>query len=134
MKKISGFNLLILCFTLLLPSCIIKDGDWKDNIKLSAKTVEFQAQADSVIITSKGDWWWICDISVNDNHFYGFGINPDSDNYKIKQDCFIVERRDKHTLFIRLDENPLNVSRIVTVELEAGDYFDRVTITQKAKQ
>jgi hypothetical protein len=134
MKKISGFNLLILWITLLLPSCIIKDGNWKDNIKLSVKTVEFQAQADSVIITSKGDWWWICGISVNDNHFYGFGIYPDSDNYTIKQDCFIVERRDKHTLFIRLDENPLNVSRIVTVELEAGDYFDRVTITQKAKQ
>jgi hypothetical protein len=134
MKKTSGFYLMILSLIQFLPSCIIKEGDWKDNIKLSAKTVEFQYQADSVIITSKGEWWWICDITVNENHFYGFGINPDSENYKIKQDCFIVERRDKHTLFIRLDENHSNVSRIVTVGLQAGDYFDRVKITQKAKQ
>ena len=134
MKKLSCFTLLILFLILFLSSCIIKDGAWKDNIKLSAKTVEFQAKADSAIITTKGDWWWICDITVNDNHFYGFDINPDSENYKIKQDCFIVERRDKHTLFIRLDENLLNVSRVVTVGLEAGDYFDRITIMQKAKQ
>ena len=134
MKKISCFNLLILFFTMLLPSCIIEDGKWKDNIKLSAKSLEFQAKPDSSIITTEGDWWWICDITVNDNHFYGFDINPDSENYIIKQDCFTVERRDKHTLFIRLDENLLNISRVVTIGLEAGDYFDRVTITQKARQ
>ena len=119
---------------MILKTPTRKDGVWDDNIKLSLKTDEFTANADSIMITTQGSWWWICDITVNDNHFYGFGINPDSDNYRIKQDCFIVERRDKHTLFIRLDENPLNISRIITVGLEAGDYFDRVTITQKAKQ
>jgi hypothetical protein len=134
MKEVSGFNLFVLISVLFLSSCInIKDGDWDDNIKLSARKVEFQAQADSVIITTKGDWWWICDISVNDNHYYDFGIDPDSENYKIEQDCYVIERRNTHILFIRLDENPLNVSRVVTVGLEAGDYFDRVTITQKPK-
>jgi hypothetical protein len=42
-----------------------------------------------------------------------------------------VERRDKTKLFIKVDENPANVQRLITVGLEAGDYFDKVTITQK---
>ena len=136
MKRVLIFILLVLNIIIITSSCtrIRKDGDWDDNIKLSIKADEFTADGDSVIITTKGGWWWISDIIVNDNYFYGFGINPDSDNYRIKQDCFIVERRDIHTLFIRLDENPLNISRIVIVGLEAGDYFDRVTITQKAKR
>ncbi len=45
----------------------------------------------------------------------------------------IFERRDKHTLFIKVEENPLNAKRIITVGLEAGDYPDMVTITQKPK-
>ncbi|MBK9388769.1 MAG: hypothetical protein IPN68_00770 [Bacteroidetes bacterium] len=134
MRKLTGFIIMFLVSAMLLTSCIIKDGAWKDNIKLSARSVEFNAQADSVIITTKGEWWWVCSISVDSNFFSGFTINPDSENYKIEQDCFVVERSDKHTLFIRLDENPVNTVRIVRVGLEAGDYFDTVTITQKAKQ
>ena len=55
-----------------------------------------------------------------------------ADKYSIKKDCFLVERRDKNTLFVRVDANPLNVIRTITIGFEAGDYFDRVTITQKA--
>jgi hypothetical protein len=136
MKRVLIIILLVSNIIFIISSCTHnrKDGDWDDNIKLSVRTDEFTATPDSIIITTKGSWWWISDITVNDNHFYGFGINPDSESYIIKKDCFLVERRDEHTLFIRLDENPLNVRRIVTIGLEAGDYFDRVTITQKAKQ
>jgi hypothetical protein len=135
MKRVLFLIPAVLNIFILASSCtrIVEDGDWDDNIKLSSKTVEFTPFADSVLVTTEGSWWWICDITVNDKYFNGFGINPDSENYRIKQDCFIVERRDKHTLFIRIDENPLDATRIVTVGLEAGDYFDRVTITQKAK-
>lgn len=41
-----------------------------------------------------------------------------------------MERRDKNTLFVKVNENPLQVQRVIIVELEAGDYFDSVTITQ----
>ena len=34
--------------------------------------------------------------------------------------------------FIKVEANPNNVKRIITVGLEAGDYFDRVTVTQKS--
>lgn len=120
---------------IILYSCSNrKDGDWDDNIKLSKKSVEFNSSCDSVIIKTGGSWWWITDISVDNINYYDFSdVDLQADSYSIKHDCFVVERRGRNTLFIKLDENPLNVRRIMTIGLEAGDYFDRVTITQKAK-
>ena len=134
MKKLLIFSPLMLFIILLLSSCPRPKGDWDDIIKLSTKSAEFSANGDSVLITTGGSWWWVSDVSVNDEWFYNFqGINLEADSYIIKENCFNVERRDKHTLFIKVYENPLSVKRIITVGLEAGDYFDRVTITQKPK-
>jgi len=130
MKKGSIFILLILLITLILSSC----GPWTDNIKLSTKSAEFSANGDSIIVTTKGSGWWLSEITVDGKKFYDFdGIDVFADSYTIKQDCFTFERRDRHTLFIKLDPNPLDLKRIVIVELESGDYFDRVTITQNPK-
>lgn len=136
MKKTITICLLII-FSGILFSCSDtkrKDGDWDDNIKLSSKSVEFNASADSVIITTEGTGWWISNVSVNNTYYQ---LSPDikveSKHYSFKKDCFVVERRDKNTLFIRLDANQLPVKRIFSVELEAGDYFDRILIIQKAK-
>jgi hypothetical protein len=109
------------------------DGKWDDNIKLSVKKLEFSAEGDSAIIKTKGTWWWITDISVNKEHYFNYGINQDSESYTIKDGCFVIERRDARTLFIKVDANPRDSVRVITVGLEAGDYFDRVTVTQKAK-
>lgn len=116
-------------------SCSEKElGDWDDNIKLSTKAVEFSSLSDSVTIKTGGSKWWVSDVSVNSDWFYGFkDINLEADSYTIQQDCFVVERRDKNTLFIKVDENPLKVQRVITVGLQAGNYFDRVTITQKPR-
>ena len=71
---------------------------------------------------------------MDDKNFAHFpGVDILADNYIIKEDCFVVARREKYTLFIKLDENPLNVNRIVDVVLEDGDYHDGVKITQKPK-
>lgn len=136
MKNILLFFSVVIIIS-VLNSCSDKQdliGKWNDNIKLSTKAVEFDANSDSVIITTQGDWWWITDVTVDNETFSAFeGVNMESYNYSIKQDCFIVERRDKNTLFIKVDENLLSTPRIITVGLEAGDYFDRVTITQASK-
>jgi hypothetical protein len=130
-KRLLYFNLLIIA-VIALNSCIKPKGIWDDNIHLSTRSVKFSSAGDSSIIKTKGTTWWVSDVSVDSTWFYNFpGINPESDNYKIKQDCFTVERRDKNTLFIKVDPNPLSVKRIITVGLEAGDYFDRVTVTQE---
>jgi hypothetical protein len=130
MKKGSVFTILILSVALILLSC----GRWSDNIKLSTKTAEFSAKGDSLTVTTKGSGWWLSEITVDGKDFYDFnGIDIHADSFTVKQDCFTFERRDRHTLFIKLDPNPLDLKRIVVFELESGDYFDRVTITQKPK-
>ena len=135
MKRILYLNLfIVLAFSIYSCSKTTMEGIWEDNIKLSTKSAEFSALGDSITIKTGGDWWWISDISVDNKWYYDFQlINIESNSYSIKLDCLVIERRDKNTLFIKVDSNPLNAKRIITVGLEAGDYFDRVTITQKPK-
>jgi len=117
---------------LILSSCIDYIGGWSDNIHLSVKEVTFSASEDSVIIKTKGSSWWISGVSVDTANYYRFtGVDVLSDKFLIKEDCFVIERRDKNTLFVRVDANPLPVSRIITVGFEAGDYFDRVYYGEK---
>jgi len=136
MKRLLCFKWLI-AIVIFFYSCSDKKdliGKWDDNIKLSVKAVEFGANTDSVTITTEGDFWWVTNVTVNSERYHIFdSIDIESDNYSFKHDCFVVERQDKNTLFVKIDENQLSTPRIVTVGLEAGDYFDRVTITQAAK-
>jgi hypothetical protein len=130
MKKQIGYLFLAVSMTFVILSC----GRWSDNIKLSARTVIFKSAGDSTIITTKGDWWWLTGVTVDTKKFYDFGgIDVIADNYIVKMDCFTFERRDKNTIFIKLDPNPNNLQRVVVFELEAGDYFDRITITQNSE-
>jgi hypothetical protein len=130
---IPAFILLVIIITAY--SC--KDqliGKWDDNIKLSTKNVEFGSAADSVIITTKGEWWWITDISIDLESFYDFrDIDQESDHYTIVQNGITVERRDLKTMFIKVEANPLDRKRVISVGLEAGDYFDRVYVNQAAE-
>ncbi len=133
------FIVALLAATAVLGSCKKEEsrliGDWDDNIHLSQKTAEFKAVGDSVIVTTKGTWWWVDGVTVDGTDYYNFtDVDIEASSYIIAQDCFVVERRNKTTLVIKLDANPLNTARVVTVGLEAGDYFDRVTITQKASE
>ena len=137
MKK-NAFFFIVLVF--ILCSCSKKEinwGAWSDNIKLSTKKAEFNALGDSITITTKGIGWWISAVavtSVDTLIFFNFsGINMMATNYVIKQNCFDVEHRDNHTLFIKVDANPYNVKRIIEVGLQAGDYGTGVTIAQKSK-
>jgi hypothetical protein len=134
MKLLFHFKLLIILAAMFFSCADRLDpiGKWSDVIKLSTKSVEFDAHADSVTITTEGDWWWVTDVSVDDTVYYDFrDVNLEADNFSIQRDCFVVERRDKTKLFIKVDENPANVQRLITVGLEAGDYFDKVTVNQK---
>ncbi|MDX1828619.1 MAG: hypothetical protein R3342_03640 [Lutibacter sp.] len=137
-NKLNIFYLITL--SLFIYSCSNSNNDrpigqWDDNIKLSIKDVTFKSTSDSIIITTEGDWWWVIGISINNENFEDFGgIDVTSDNYTIEQNGILIEKRDKNTLFIQADENPLNIERKIIVQLEAGDYFDRVIITQNAAE
>ncbi len=81
---------------------------------------------------TKGSWWWIVEISLDDSTKLDFeGINILSDQYNIASNGYVVERRDSNTLFVSLEANPKKTLRILKIFLEAGDYFDGVTISQK---
>lgn len=132
MKKI----MILIASIFILTSCSDKEdpiGIWDDNIKLSTKNVDFDAKTDSVTITTEGDWWWIDAITFEDSTYSYYGredINLESDSYSIIEEQFLVERRDKNTLFVKINENNTGEERIMNITFEAGNYFDYVNIKQ----
>lgn len=129
----------LIVFTLILGSCSTERlvGDWDDNIKLSTKTVHFDKNKNATTITTKGEWWWINGLIVNGEHFQPSKDQEDidltSDSYAFKGDWFTVEKKNKTTLYIEVDENNTVAKRNIVVTLQAGNYFDGVTITQQAE-
>lgn len=136
MRKILALGLFI-GLIIVVSSCSDKnrlDGDWDDCIKLSAKDVDIAAIADSVIIKTEGTGWWITDVGIDDDIYHDFeDIDVMSDKYAIEIGDIVVKRRDKKTLVIVVNDNPFDSERVINIGLEAGDYFDNVTVTQKAK-
>jgi len=130
-------NIMILIASILiLTSCSDKEdpiGKWDDNINLSTKSVDFEKKTDSVTITTEGNWWWIDAITFEDSTYCYYGredINLESDSYSIIEEQFLVERRDKNTLFVKINENNTGEERIMNITFEAGNYFDYVKINQ----
>jgi len=135
MKKIQVLLFIAVSF-FMLSSCDKDDpdGKWSDNIKLSSKSAELEATSDSVTFTTEGTWWWVTDIVVGDSTYFDFeNINMGGYNYSIQVGDVVVERRDTTTLFVKAGANSTGAVRNIKVGLEAGDYFDRVVIKQKAE-
>lgn len=134
MKNIQLF-LLLLVSVFIYSSCEKDDpdGKWDDIIKLSSKLADLEATADSVTFTTEGTWWWVIKITMNDStYFPADSINLEADSYIIQVEDVVVERQDATTLVVKAQENTTGAERIIRVGLEAGDYFDSVTVTQAA--
>ena len=128
MKK----SLIFILIALLFYGC----GKWPDNIHLSVKDITFKAEADSAIITTKGTSWWIDNVSINDtaySYYHVDSINLLGDTYILRDDCFIIEKRNNTTIFVKMDANTTGNERFMTITFEAGDYFDYVHINQLAE-
>lgn len=130
MKKL--FYLFI--FVSLLFSCSDSqraDGDWDDNIKLSKKSVVFNAQADSIVISAKGSGWWINSANLCDEYVMkDIGLDK---YFSYKSENFSVVKRDAHTIFIKMSENITNVDRCLSIDLQNGDFFNSIRVNQKHK-
>ena len=122
-------------FVFIVSLCSCADTHsmlWGDNIQLSAKTAVLSANSDSVTFTTGGESWWLTSVSVDNVYFrLPQDVNPDAASYTFKQDCFVVERRNKQVLFIKVEKNLTKSARSIVVMLQAGDYFDSVVVTQK---
>jgi hypothetical protein len=109
------------------------DGDWDDNIKLSQKEAKLTAENDSIVITTEGEWWWIDNISLNgESNFDLSGIDTTTKNFIIDETEFKIERKNTTEIHVEMTKNQTGSERILIIGLEAGDYFDRIIITQSA--
>jgi hypothetical protein len=111
------------------------DGDWDDNIKLSTKDVDLASHTDSVIITTEGDYWLIGYVCFEDSiydYYHQESINLEAESYVITENDFLIERQDKNTLFVKINENTSGNKRVLNITISSGDYFDNVFINQAA--
>ena len=122
-------------FFLSLLSCDSEEpiGKWEDNIKLSKKEVSISANANTVIITTEGTWWWIDGISLNGEHNFDMSdIDTSRENFLIEETIFSIERRNAKEIHISMNKNDSGSERILAIGLQAGNYFDRITVIQAA--
>lgn len=128
MKK----NIILILIVIFNMSCSDnKDGDWNDNIKLSQKELRFDSLENSAIITTEGDWWWISGIFFKDGQTFDLSnVDTTANNFTITESAFTLERKNGKEISIKLYENTTGSERILKVGLQAGNYFDGITIIQ----
>lgn len=134
MKKYLTIGVFSILFLNLL-SCDSEeiDGRWDDNIKLSEKNVSFTAELNSTVITTEGAWWWISGIRINDDWSYDLSDTDTSkENFVIEETEFRIERKNATEIHISMQKNQSNSERVLTIGLQAGNYFDGIKVTQSA--
>ncbi|WP_196887459.1 hypothetical protein [Aureivirga sp. CE67] len=110
------------------------DGKWQDIIKISKKELSINAESNSVLITTEGASWWINGISLNGDSNYDLQqLDTSQDNFIIEENEFKVERKNAKELHIFMTENPTENKRSLIISLQAGNYFDGITIIQSGK-
>ncbi len=114
---------------------------------MSQKRVQIDGAKQTVKITTEGDWWWITDLSYNGRSIY-FSDNKCWDANGVVNDIilkinreivaiqskdFIIEKKGKTAIYITMPENNTGRENKLVINLEAGNYFDDITIIQKSK-
>lgn len=129
--------ILIFASLLLLSSCL-EDEPWgggEDTIKFSTREVNLTSKLDSVIVTSEGDYWGLDEIVFEDST-YAYYLNKDLDtrlnSFIIEENSFTVERRDKNTLYVELNENITGEDRVMTLYFSEINSFPSITVRQLA--
>ncbi len=104
-------------------------GDCSTPINPSISSAIFSSQGDSVIIKTENKWWWINHIMFEDSVHYISKQRKDT----IHEKHFLIQKRDKKTLFVKFNKNKTSHKRKMQITLQAGNCFDNVTITQSAQ-
>ncbi len=129
MKKIITFTVL---FLIVLSCSDSKDGDWDDNIKLSQKEVQLSSGQNNVEISTEGTGWWIGEVSMDGELFDLNGIDTTKENFTIEETEFSIERKNSTEIYISMQQNRTESTRVLIIGLQAGNYFDGIKITQSA--
>ncbi len=138
---------LLMSFVLL--SCSEEDGKWDDIIKLSQKEVLLDAKKSTVKVTTEGEWWWFVGFTYNDEHIYfsdgkcwnekgvvdDFIIEKGKEGVSvIRGENFTIERKNTTEIYITMLENKKDKENKLIISLEAGNYFDDISVVQKANK
>lgn len=124
---------ILLSVTFIFISCSKKEGDWDDIIELSQKEVTFNSNADSITVNTKGDFWWISNIRLNEKQINFGSVNTTSSNFEIIETEFTISRKNTKELRIVITENSTVNQRELIIGLQAGNYFDNIKVIQKGK-
>tara|TARA_R110001606_G_scaffold20754_7_gene74018 strand:+ start:150 stop:542 length:393 start_codon:yes stop_codon:yes gene_type:complete len=127
MKK----NIILILLLLTILSCSdSKDGDWDDNIKLSQKEVRFSSGQNIAAISTQGTGWWISEISMDGELIELNGVDTTKENFTIEGTEFTFERKNSKEIYISMKQNQTELERVLSIGLQAGNYFDGIKITQ----
>lgn len=134
MKK-NVFIILLGVFSLLFASCDSDSKDYPlgpsgDVIKLSQKEATFSSESNTITITSQYKGWWIYGIFMDKSEVAKGEVNLLAENFVFKNADFQIEKKEGNTLIITMNKNTTNKERLLTVGLEAGNYFNHINITQ----
>lgn len=131
-------KLFIIAMTLLMvgtfTSCSGDDkpGDWEDNIKLSTRTVDFDINRGSSVVTTGKQGWWFGSVEIAGKHYYPehTGNNPGEELTAITAEWLTVRKTDGKTILVFVEKNLTEADRSAVIVLQNGNYFDRITVTQ----
>ena len=105
-------------------------GKGTDTIGLETKEVFFKSSKDSIELrTRKGDDWWLTEISTKDTIYRTHSLNVQV----IEGGGLYVEKTGRKSIFIRIDSNLTGLERRFTTVIQAGNYYNTITIIQKAE-
>tara|TARA_B110000240_G_C13350626_1_gene389583 strand:+ start:225 stop:515 length:291 start_codon:yes stop_codon:yes gene_type:complete len=93
--------------------------------------LQFDSLENSAIIKTRGDSWWISKIFFKDGQTFDLSnVDTTANNFTVTESEFILERKNGKEIAIKLFKNTTGSQRILTVGLQAGNYFDGITIIQ----
>jgi len=132
--KATKRSIILLLFLILNVSCSSSEDDClicqEDPIRLSRKTIEFNAELNTTVLTTKGTNWKLIEISYNNDIIDLSGIDTQSTSFKIENSNFIFERKTAKDIFIEMSPNYTgNIKKLIVV-LQDGDYFGQITVLQ----
>lgn len=121
---------LIITFSCSNEPCL---GCQEDTIGLSKKEVQFSSETNSIVITTKGDNWWLSEINFNGNELNLSTTDTSLKQYKIEEPEFSFERKSTNEIIIQMNENNSKEERKLRFILTHLNYNAHLNFNQSAE-
>ncbi len=112
-------------------------GNARDCIHLSQREVSFPREGGSVVITTRGSDWWFCSVTVDGTSYPYNNVEDLLDHHTCDTYGWLTVSVSKDNAWadreITLTATPNDTGRprSFLIELQADNYFDRISGTQE---